>query len=92
MCFGVYFDQILSPKFSKIIIFLDKNNDYSYTFVVGYLANGENLNMLQFMRFSVYFERIFKRNCYFLTEIMTLFIAARILGSFGGIYSSLKKS
>ena len=61
---------------------------------MGYLANGEILNMLQFMRFtfSVYFERIFIRNCYFLTEIITLFIAARIPGSFGGIYSYLKKS
>ena len=40
--------------FLKIYIFLYKNNDYSYTFAMGYLAPGEMFNnMLQLVRFSV---------------------------------------
>ena len=44
--------------FLKINI-LYKNNDYSYTFAMGDLAPGEMFdNILQLMRFSVYFEGV----------------------------------
>ena len=58
--------------FLKINIFLHKNNDYSYTFVMGYLAPGEMFdNMLQLMRFNVYFEGILNtNNSYFHIKIM----------------------
>ena len=40
--------------FLKMNIFLYKNNDYSYTFAMGYLAPVEMFdNMLQLIRFSV---------------------------------------
>ena len=48
--------------FLKINIFLYKNNDYSYTFAREYLAPGEMFdNMLQLIRFSVYFEGILNK-------------------------------
>ena len=70
------FDEFLCwfclKTFLKINIFLYKNNDYSYTFATGYLVAGEIFNnMLQLMRFSVYFEGILNtNNGYFHIKIM----------------------
>ena len=66
------FSRFCLKTFLKINIFLNKNNDYSYTFVMGHLAPGKMFdNMLQLMRFSVYLEGILNiNNGYFYIKIM----------------------
>ena len=77
--------------FLKITIFLYKNNDYSYTFAMGYLiiASGKIVdNMLQLLRFSVYFKGTLNTdNGYFHIKIMTS--AGHMLG--GSWACSLRK-
>ena len=65
--------------FLKKNIFLYKDNDYIYTFAMEYLAPGEMFeNMLQLMRFSVYFEGVLNtNNGYF--HIKTIISAAHML-------------
>ena len=65
--------------FLKNNIFFYKDNDYSYTFAMEYLAPGEMFeNMLQLMRFSVYFEGVLNtNNGYF--RIKTIISAAHML-------------
>ena len=68
--------------FLKIYIFLYKNNDYSYVHVCHgvHIAPGEMFdNMLQLMRFSVYFKGILNTdNDYF--HIKILISTAHMLG------------
>ena len=60
--FRVYFDQIWSLFFFKIIIFYiyiyiyKKNQYFRYTLAMGYFSCRNFENMLRLMRFGVYFE------------------------------------